>query len=40
VRKQFEDKGQEWDPARNPQQAAALSHLARRAVSRSEVFHH
>ena len=37
VRNQFEQKGQAWDPAGNPQQMAALNHQARRLVARSPV---
>jgi hypothetical protein len=32
VRKMFEEKGQAWDPAKNPVQATALNHSGRRYV--------
>jgi hypothetical protein len=32
VRKQFEDKGQDWDPKSNAIQAGALNHAARRIL--------
>jgi hypothetical protein len=40
VRHQFEQKGQSWDPANNPQQLAALNHDGRRLVGRSPLFQH
>lgn len=40
VRNQFEAKGQTWDPLRDSAQMAALTHAARRLISRSEYAHH
>ena len=40
VRNRFEQRGQSWDPANNPQQLAALNHDGRRLLSRSAVFKH
>ena len=36
VRNQFESNGQTWEPLENPAQMAALTHDARRMVSRSK----
>ncbi len=35
VRKQFEDRGQAWDPQNNSAQMAALSHEGRRVLART-----
>ncbi len=35
VRKQFEDRGQTWEPQSNATQMAALSHEGRRVIART-----
>jgi hypothetical protein len=40
IRNQFEQKGQTWDPANNPQQLAALNHDGRRLVGRPAIYQH
>ncbi len=40
VRNQFETKGQTWEPENNPAQMSALTHDARRLVTRSKYAEH